>query len=413
MIRKEGKEMTVTERLMKYCKVDTQSDPDSVSSPSTKKQFDLANILVEDLKAVGIDDAHVDEYCYVYGHLAGNCEKHCDTVGFIAHMDTAPDYSGTNVHPRIIENYDGRDIPLSSEVVMKVSEFEELPTLKGKTLMVTDGSTLLGADDKAGIVAIMEALVYLKENPEVKHGNLSIAFTPDEEVGRGTEHFNYEEFHADFAYTVDGGDIKEWNDETFNAASAEVECFGFTIHPGSAKDKMINALNVAIEFHNALPEHMRPEHTDGRDGFMHLMSLEGSTDHALMKYIIRDHDAKKFQAMQDRMTQEEKYLNACYGEEVVKVTLKQSYRNMKEILLQHPEVSKTAEEALKDIGLEPINREVRGGTDGSELTLHGLPCPNIGNGGRNFHGRYEYCVMEELELAVKLIVRIAERVAEA
>lgn len=405
--------MTTTERLMKYCKVDTQSDPDSTTSPSTAKQFDLAKILVEDLKAIGIEDAEVDEYCYVYGHLAKNTEKECANVGFIAHMDTAPDYSGTGVNPRVIENYDGKDIVLAEGVVTKVSEFEDLPSLKGKTLMVTDGSTLLGADDKAGIVAIMEAMDYLIQHPEVKHGDISIAFTPDEEVGRGTEHFNYEKFHADFAYTMDGGDIRCWNDETFNAAAAEVECIGLSIHPGSAKDKMINALNTAVEFHNMLPEHMRPEHTEGRDGFMHLHLIEGNADHAIMKYIIRDHDATKFQAMQDRMAEAVKYINDTHGSEVIKITFKQYYRNMKEILLQHPEVSRTAEEALKDIGVDPINEVVRGGTDGSELTYHGVPCPNLGAGGRNCHGRYEYCVMEELDLAVKLIVRISEKVAEA
>lgn len=405
--------MGVKERLIRYCQVDTQSDPQSESSPSTMKQFDLAHMLVEELKELGIQDAAVDEYCYVYGHLESNIDHDCPVVGFVAHMDTAPDFSGKDVKTRIIENYDGKDIELCEGVVTKVSDFPYLETVKGKTLMVTDGSTLLGADDKAGITAIMEALVYLLDHPEVKHGRIAIAFTPDEEVGRGTEHFNTEKFGASFAYTMDGGRIDAWSDETFNAASAIVECEGFSIHPGSAKDSMINALNTAIEFHNMLPEFSRPEHTCDREPFFHLHDMNGDVEHAHMEYIIRAHEKSDFEHMQELMVQAADYINAKHGKHVLNLTIKQSYKNMKEVLKDRPEVSHIAEQALHDLGVVPFNEPIRGGTDGSSLTFMGVPCPNLGNGGENFHGRYEYCVLEELELAVKLIVRIAALTVEA
>jgi len=399
------------ERLERYCRIDTQSDPESVTSPSTAKQFNLAKVLVEDLKELGVEDAHVDECCYVYGHLLSNCEKDCDTVGFIAHMDTAPDYSGENVNPRIIENYDGKDITLNPDVIMRVSDFPYLSKCVGKTLMVTDGSTLLGADDKAGITCIMEALRYWKENPSLKHGNISIAFTPDEEVGRGTEHFNYEEFHADYAYTMDGGAIDVWSDETFNAASAEVSAQGVMIHPGEAKDRMINALNVLHEFHSLLPAWMRPEHTENRDGFFHLIGFSGSAESAKAQYIIRDHDWDLFEKKQQMIKDAVSYLNEKYGREVLKADISLTYKNMHEVLKDCPKVSELAEESLKDLGLTPVREAVRGGTDGSSLTFHGLPCPNLGNGGENFHGRFEYCVLEELVQASELVLKIAERVA--
>ena len=312
----------------------------------------------------------------------------------------------------MVPNYDGKDIELCPGVVTKVSDFPYLEKVKGKTLVVTDGSTLLGADDKAGIAAIMEAVDYLLHHPEVKHGRIAIAFTPDEEVGRGTEHFDTEKFGAAFAYTMDGGQIDAWSDETFNAASAVVECTGFSIHPGSAKDKMINALNTAIEFHNMLPEHSRPEHTENREPFFHLNGLEGNVDHAKMEYIIRSHDGAVFENMKKEMVAAAEYLNLKHNNHVIDIEIKDSYKNMKEVLKDHPEASITAEKALRDIGVEPFNEVIRGGTDGSALTFRGIPCPNLGNGGENFHGRYEYCVTEELELAVKLIVRISEIVAE-
>lgn len=404
--------MSVQDRLIRYCQIDTQSDPKSTTSPSTMKQFDLAKVLLKELQDLGVQDAELDEYCNVYAHLESNLNTPCKTVGFIAHMDTAPDYSGANVHPRIIENYDGEDITLCEGVITKVEDFPYLKTLKGKTLMVTDGSTLLGADDKAGIACIMETVQYYMEHPEVKHGRIAIAFTPDEEVDRGTEHFNIEKFGANFAYTMDGDRVDVWSDETFNAASAVVTCTGFSIHPGSAKDRMINALNTAIEFHNTLPEHMRPEHTCNREPFFHLCKMQGNVDTATMEYIIRAHETADFERMKKMMKTSEAAINEAHGQEVIHVDIQDGYHNMKEILLQHPEVSSIAETALKELGLQPVNESIRGGTDGAELTFRGLPCPNLGNGGGNFHGRYEYCVMEELELACKLVEKIAELVAK-
>ena len=403
--------MGIEERLIRYCRIDTQSDPYSKTSPSTAKQFALADLLKEELTELGLEDVVRDEYCYVYGHLPSNLDKPCRTVGFIAHMDTAPDYSGTDVKPRIIRNYDGKDIRLNDETVMSVKDFPQLTGFAGKDLMVTDGTTLLGADDKAGITAIMEALVYWQSHPEVKHGPVSVAFTPDEEVGRGTEHFDLERFGADFAYTMDGDAVNVYSDETFNAASAEAEAFGFSIHPGAAKNKMINALNVIQEFHALLPEEMRPEHTEKRDGFYHMTRMNGNTDHAKAEYIIRDHDGVLFEKKKEWMQYCAEILNRKYGKKVLAVTIRDSYKNMKEVLKQYPEVSGIAVQCIRELGLEPVNESIRGGTDGAMLSFMGLPCPNLGTGGGNYHGRYEYCVLQELELAVQLIIKIAEKTA--
>ncbi len=400
--------MSAEERLIRYCKVDTTSDPYSDVTPSTQKQFDLANMLVEELHQMGIADACVDEHCYVYAHLKSNTDETCQTVGFVAHMDTAPDYSGTNVNPRVIRDYDGSDIVLQEGVVTRVEDFPYLSTLVGKTLIVTDGNTLLGADDKAGITAIMEALDYWLAHPEVKHGDIAVAFTPDEEIGMGTSHFNVEKFGANFAYTMDGGQISVYSDETFNAAAAVVECNGLSIHPGSAKNHMINALNTAVAFHNMLPEHSRPEHTEGREPFFHLNHLKGDVDHATAEYIIRAHESSDFETMKKAMADAGAYLNALYGKNVIEVKISDTYRNMKEVLKDRPEVSGIAVKALQALGLNPENESIRGGTDGSNLTFMGIPCPNLGTGGQNCHGRYEYCVVEEMEKAAELIVKIAE-----
>ena len=401
--------MSAVERLIRYCKIDTQSNPESGTSPSSQKQFDLANVLVEELKEMGSEDAHVDEYCYVYGHLPANTDKNCKRIGFIAHMDTAPDYTGTNVNPRIIENYDGGDIELCPGVVTRVDQFPQMKKLKGMDLVVTDGSTLLGADDKAGIVAIMETIEYLLSHSEVEHGPISIGFTPDEEIGEGPKHFNYEEFGADFAYTMDGGEIEVYSDETFNAAKATVKFQGFSIHPGSAKDKMINASNVAFEFHRLLPEYMRPEHTEGRDGFIHLGKMSGNTDQAELQYILRDHNRTKLEKQIERMKDSVLYLNQIYGEGTVAIEIENSYRNMKEIIDQHPEVARIAKEAIQELGYVVECEAIRGGTDGAELSYHGLPCPNLGTGGGNFHGRYEYCCVQQLEQASQLIRLIVDK----
>ncbi len=400
--------MSAQEKLIRYCKVDTQSDPKSGLHPSSAKQFDLAKILVEELKALGVADAACDEHCYVYGHIPANTETDAKTVGFAAHMDTAPDFSGTGVVPTIIENYDGKDITLASGRVTRVDNFPYMKTLVGKTLMVTDGNTLLGADDKAGVAAIMEAVEFYYNHPEAKHGNIAIAFTPDEEIGEGPDFFNYDVFGADFAYTMDGDAVHVMSDETFNASSAVVTFKGFSIHPGEAKNRMIDAASVACEYQTSLPSSMTPEHTEGREGFIHLIGMKGSTEEAVLEYIIRDHDAKLLAAKEQLMRNAVAWMNAKYGEGVVSIEIKSSYRNMKEVLDQHPEVSETAVQAMKAVGLEPQNVPIRGGTDGAELSFHGLPCPNLGCGGGNFHGPHEYCVMEELETAVELIKKIVE-----
>ncbi len=401
------------ERLIRYCRIDTQSDPkNSGTVPSTQKQFDLAKVLYQELQELGLKNVRLDEHCYVYGILPSNLDHPAKRVGFVAHMDTAPDYSGTGVNPRIIENYDGGDIELCEGVVTKTADFPRMKELKGKDLIVTDGSTLLGADDKAGITAIMEALVWMTEHPEFRHGDVAVGFTPDEEIGNGPKYFDVDNFGADFAYTMDGGEIRYLCDETFNAASAVIDIAGFSIHPGSAKDKMINAVSMAAVLHNLLPAHMRPEHTDRYDGFFHLTELNGTMDAAHMEYIIRDHNAAKLEEKKEILRKAVDYLNEMIGTEAAKLTITDSYRNMKEILDQNPEVSEYAWKGIEDLGLVPGRESARGGTDGATLTYMGLPCPNLGTGGGNAHGRYEYCVVEELEQASQLILNIIRRVGE-
>lgn len=403
--------MNIIERFISYAKIDTQSNPKSDTTPSTEKQFDLAKVLVQQLKDMGVEDATLTDTCYVYGHIPSNIDKEVATVGFIAHMDTAPDYSGTNVNPRVIENYDGKDIELCPGVVTKISSFPQLEKYKGETLIVTDGSTLLGADDKAGVTAIMEAVNYITSHPEFKHGRITIGFTPDEEIGQGTKCFDMELFDADFAYTMDGGEINLIADETFNAASAVVEFQGFSIHPGTAKDKMINASNLANEFHAMLPKWMRPEHTTNYEGFIHLTGMQGNVDHAVLEYILRDHDTQKLEAQKELIKKVGAVIGDIYGEDCIKITIKDSYQNMNNILKDHPHITSIAFDALKELGFEPDKEIVRGGTDGAMLTYAGLPCPNLGTGGGNMHGRYEYLVVSQLEAAAKLIEKIIEKVA--
>lgn len=405
--------MSSEERLIRYCMIDTQSDPANEDvTPSTQKQFDLAKVLKAELEELGLSNVELDEHCYVYGKLPSNLDHEAKTVGFIAHMDTAPDFSGTNVKPRIIECFDGNDIELNPSVVTRMADFPQMKDLKGKRLMVTDGTTLLGADDKAGIVAIMEALVYLQAHPEVKHGNISVGFTPDEEIGNGPKYFDIEKFGADFAYTMDGGTVREMADETFNAASAVVKFKGFSIHPGEAKDKMINAARIATEFEQYLPQYMVPEHTEGREGFIHLHGMHGDVVSAVLDYIIRDHDKDKLEEKKKILCQVTDYINTLYGEGTAEISIRDSYPNMKSVLLEHPEAVDTACACLKEMGLEILNEPVRGGTDGAQLTVRGLPCPNLGTGGGNFHGPYEYCVMEELEQSTELILKIIAHTAQ-
>ncbi|MBQ3460941.1 MAG: peptidase T [Solobacterium sp.] len=405
--------MSAEERMIRYCRIDTQSDPANEDvTPSSQKQFDLARLLENELREMGMADVVLDEHCYVYAKLPSNLDYETKTVGFIAHMDTAPDYSGTDVKPRIIECFDGNDIPLNEEVTMKMDDFPWMRGLKGKRLVVTDGTTLLGADDKAGIACIMEAMTYLIAHPEVKHGTVAVSFTPDEEIGNGTRFFDLEQFGADFAYTMDGGTVRELADETFNAASAVVKFTGFSIHPGEAKDRMINAARVATEYEQLLPQHMVPEHTAGRDGFIHLHGMKGDCDSAEMDYILRDHDADRLEAMKELMRKAAEYINLQYGEGTCEVSFRDSYRNMIEVLNQHPEVTAMAREVMEGLGLNVVSEPVRGGTDGAQLSFRGLPCPNLGCGGGNFHGRYEYLVSEELEMAGKVILGIINKTCE-
>ncbi len=404
--------MSAAERLIRYCKINTQSDPDSGTHPSAEREFDLARLLVQELKELGLTDVLLDEHGYVYAHLPSNLDRPVRTVGFIAHMDTAPDFSGEGVNPRVIEHYDGGDIVLNEQRTTQVKDFPHMKELKGKTLIVTDGTTLLGADDKAGITCIMEALAYYQAHPEVKHGPIAAAFTPDEEIGEGAMFFDVAKMNADFAYTMDGDTVAVMSDETFNAASAEVQVQGFSIHPGEAKNKLKNAARIAAEYISLLPAEQTPEHTEGREGFIHLTGMKGATEQAFLSFILRDHDRAKLAEKKKLMESAAEYLNRKYGEGTVAVKVSDSYRNMKEVLADCPEVSEIALRAIRDIGYEPQVVPVRGGTDGSNISFMGLPCPNLGAGGGNFHGPYEYCVVEELEDAVKLILRIAALTAE-
>ncbi len=401
------------ERLMRYCRIDTVSDENNLGeTPSSQKQFDLARLLEKEMKEMGLSDVRCDEHCYVYGKLPGNVDYKTKTVGFIAHMDTAPQFSGTNVNPRIIRDYDGKDIKLNDTMTISVEEYPDLKAQVGKTLMVADGTTLLGADDKAGIVAALEAVQYLIDHPEIPHGDIAVGFTPDEEIGNGPKYFDIEGFGCDFAYTMDGGAVDGLCYETFNAATGKVDIKGFSIHPGTAKGKMINAAAIACEFEGLTPKQMRPEFTSGREGFIHLTSMSGDCDHAEMTYILRDHDAQKLEEQKVIMRAIESYLNAEYGQGVVTVTITDVYRNMREVFNTQPEALEIAAEALKALGLTPVEDPARGGTDGATLSLKGLPCPNLGCGGRNFHGPYEYCVMEELDKSVELILKVIELVAK-
>ena len=405
--------MSAEEKLIRYCMIDTQSDPENENeTPSTKKQFDLAYLLEKELKEIGMCNVETDEHCYVYAKLPSNLDHPAKTVGFIAHMDTAPDFSGRDVRPQIIECFDGNDIRLNDEVIIRMEDFPQMRELAGKRLMTADGTTLLGADDKAGIACIMEAMEYLLAHPEVKHGNISVAFTPDEEIGNGTKYFDVEKFGADFAYTMDGGTVRELSDETFNAASAVVDIKGVSIHPGSAKNHMVNAAKLACEFQSLLPAQMAPEFTEGREGFIHLIGMKGECEKAQLTYIIRDHDAGLLSEKKVLMQKASEYMNAKYGESTVTVTVRDSYHNMKEVIDEHPQVTEIAAKAIRAIGYEPLKEPIRGGTDGAMLSFRGLPCPNLGAGGGNFHGPYEYCVLDELEQASQLILHVVRLVSE-
>lgn len=402
--------MKVQDRFLKYVSFDTQSQEESNSTPSTLKQLKLAEYLVDELKNIGVDDAYVNEFGIVYGSVSANVDNsNVPTIGFIAHMDTSPDMSGENVKPRIIEKYDGNDIVLNEElnIVMGPTEFESLNRKVGEDLIVTDGTTLLGADDKAGIAEIMTMLdIIISKN--VPHGTIKIAFTPDEEVGRGADHFDVKGFAADFAYTVDGGEINFVEYENFNAATANINIQGRSIHPGSAKGKMLNALLIGMEFHSMLPVEQNPAYTEGYEGFNHLTDMHGECEHAFMSYIIRNHDEVLFEKQKEEFRRIATYLNVKYPKDTIHLEIIDSYANMRQIIEKDMSVIELVEKSMKDLDITPIRNAIRGGTDGARLTYEGLPCPNLGTGGYNYHGKFEYASIQEMEKSVSLLLKIIE-----
>lgn len=401
--------MELKERFLKYVGFDTQSDPESEKFPSTEKQLVLLKYLAEEMKAFGLTEVEMDRYGYVMGTIpATPGYENRPVIGFISHVDTSPDMNGADIHPQIIPDYDGKDIRLNGNLMMTVKDFPELTFFKGHTLITTDGTSLLGADDKAGIAEILTAAEYLMQHPEVAHGKIRIGFTPDEEVGRGVDFFDVKRFGALFAYTMDGGFEGELEYENFNAAGVKIAIQGRNIHPGYAKDKMLNALQVATEINGMLPAWERPEHTEGYEGFYHLTSIGGGVETASMEYIIRDHSREKFEARKRFMTEVAEFVNRKYGEGVVDLTIKDQYYNMREMVEPHPEVIEKAMEAMKEAGVEPIVRPIRGGTDGARLSYMGLPCPNLFTGGMNFHGKYEYCSLNTMEKAMQTILNLAK-----
>ena len=398
----------VEERFLEYIKIDTKSDEKTRVTPSTKGQLKLAEILSRELKEMGLSDVKISEYGYVYATLEKNCNKEIPTIGFIAHMDTAPDYSGTNVKPQIIKNYNGEDIKLNEDVTLSSKFSPELKNYVGMTLITTDGTTLLGADDKAGIAEIMTAIEYLVNNPEIEHGTIKIGFTPDEEIGEGADHFDVKEFGADFAYTLDGGRIGELEYENFNAAGVKVEIKGVNVHPGYAKNKMINSIMVGNEFVNMLPLDEVPEKTSKYEGFSHLSDISGTVEKTTLEFIIRDFFEDTFEKRKSQFKDIEKTLNAKYGEGVVNVKIKDQYRNMKEKIEPVMHIVDVAKQAMEEANVVPKVKPIRGGTDGARLSYMGLPTPNIFAGGENFHGKYEYVPVESMEKAVEVILNIVK-----
>lgn len=398
----------VIERLIRYAKIDTQSDFESNSTPSTNKQFDLLNLLKEELEAIGLTEITLDANGYLFATLPANTEKKVPTIGFLAHVDTSPDFSGANVQPQRIDNYDGGDIHLSNGLVLSPNYFPNLKKYVGQTLITTDGTTLLGADDKAGIAEIMTAMEYLVEHPEIKHGKIRVAFTPDEEIGRGPHKFDVEKFGADFAYTMDGGPLGELQFESFNAAGAKVTTRGTSVHPGSAKNQMVNAITMAIQFHNEMPTDEVPEKTEGYEGFIHLMNFNGQIEEAKLSYIIRDHDRQKFEAKKAHFLAVEKKIKEEFGEDAITVEIEDQYYNMGEKIEPVKEIVDIAKKAMENLNIQPIIEPIRGGTDGSQLSYMGLPTPNIFAGGENMHGKYEFVSAETMEQATKVIIEILQ-----
>lgn len=400
---------TLKDRFLRYVKFETRSDEKSETIPSTPTQLEFAKILAKELEEIGMENVYVNDACFVNATLPGNVDKDVPVIGFIAHMDTA-DFNATNVNPKIVENYDGKDIVLNEakDIVLSVEEFPNLKNYVGKTVITTDGTTLLGADDKAGIVEIVEAMKYLIEHPEIKHGTVKVAFGPDEEIGRGADNFNVEEFGADFAYTMDGGPVGELEYESFNAAGAVFKIKGKSVHPGTAKGKLINASLIAAEIVNSFPADEVPEKTEGYEGFYFLDKINSNCEEAELSYILRDHDREKFEAKKKFTENVAKKINEKYGKELISVEIKDQYYNMGEIIKDHMNVVEIAKKAMENLGIKPVIEPIRGGTDGSKISFMGLPTPNIFAGGENFHGKYEFVALESMILATDVIVEIVK-----
>jgi len=408
----------IIDRFISYVTVDTESDPNSTTTPSTAKQWDLANKLVEELKAVGLQDVTIDEKSYIQATLPSNLDYDVPTIGFVAHFDTTPDFTGANVNPQIVKNYDGGDIILNKEqnIVLSPSYFEDLLLYKGQTLITTDGTTLLGADDKAGVTEIVTAMEYLIQNPHIKHGTLKVGFTPDEEIGRGADFFNVEKFGCEWAYTMDGSQIGELEYENFNAAGVKLKFKGKSVHPGYAKGKMINSMLLATKYISKLPKDEVPERTKGYEGFFHVVHLDGSIEETNVQLIIRDHNRKKFEKRKKEVVKIADKFNKKYakqfGADIVEIEVKDQYYNMREKVEPVKHIVDLAEQAMKALDIKPLIKPIRGGTDGSRLSFMGLPCPNIFAGGHNFHGKYEYVPVESMQKAIDVIIKIAELTAE-
>lgn len=408
----------IIDRFISYVTVDTESDPNSTTTPSTAKQWDLANKLVEELKAIGLTDVTIDDKSYIQATLPSNLDYEVPAIGFVAHFDTTPDFTGANVKPQIVTNYDGGDIILNKEknIVLSPTYFEDLLQYKGQTLITTDGTTLLGADDKAGVTEIVTAMEYLIKNPQIKHGTLKVGFTPDEEIGRGADFFDVEKFGCEWAYTMDGSQIGELEYENFNAAGVKLSFKGKSVHPGYAKGKMINSMLLANKYIAKLPKEEVPERTKGYEGFFHVVHLDGSIEETNVQLIIRDHNRKKFEKRKKLVIKLAEKVNKKYakqfGEDIVTIDVKDQYYNMSEKIAPVMHIIDIAEKAMKELNIKPLIKPIRGGTDGSRLSFMGLPCPNIFAGGHNFHGKYEYVPVESMQKAVEVIVKIAEITAE-
>ena len=403
----------IIKRFISYVTIDTESDPNNPDFPSSDNQWDLANLLVKELKDIGMSDVTLDKHCYVMATLPSNLDYDVPTIGFVSHIDTTPDYTGANVKPRIHHKYDGKDIVLNENenIVLSPSYFDDLLQYIGQTIITTDGTTLLGADDKAGITEIVSAMEYLINNPEIKHGKIRICFTPDEEVGKGAHKFDVKKFGADWAYTMDGSQIGELEYENFNAASAKITINGKIVHPGYAKGKMINSMSIAGDFILRLPSEEVPESTEGYEGFFHLHQFKGNVEQSILQYIIRDHDTDLFNNRKQFMIDLVAKMNSELGNNAIELDIKDQYYNMKEKVIPVMHIVDIAEEVMQDIGITPLIKPIRGGTDGSQLSFMGLPCPNIFAGGHNFHGRYEYVPVESMIKATEVIIGISEKVA--